>query len=167
MSSRSLLTWRGVATRALDEIEAAHMAVGGRGRGRRYATQQINQAYAVMLSSQFQRFCRDLHSEAVDALAGTISSLIVRDIFRSQMTGARKLDTGNPNPGNVGSDFGRLGMNFWPALSALNTRNIDRRSVELRLSQVRRWRASCGALATQFDVVVAQRLTTILGVAPW
>jgi len=120
MASQSLSTWRGPAARALDEIEGAHMAIGGRGRGRRYATQQINQAYAVLLSSQFQRFCRDLQSEAVDELAGAVPSLIVRDIFRSQLTAGRKLDTGNPNPGNIGSDFGRLSMNFWPEVLALN-----------------------------------------------
>jgi hypothetical protein len=82
----------------LDEIEAAHRAVGGSGRGRRYATQQINQAYAVMLSSQFQRFCRDLQSEAVDELAKRIALPDVAEIFRLQLTTGRKLDSGrNPN----------------------------------------------------------------------
>lgn len=52
--------------RALDEIEAAHASVGGTGPGRRYATQQSNQAYAMLLASQFQGFCRDLHTESVD-----------------------------------------------------------------------------------------------------
>jgi hypothetical protein len=64
--SRSLHTWRVDCAAALDEIEAAHGAVGGAGPGRRTATQQINYAYAVLLSSQFQRFCRDLHTEACD-----------------------------------------------------------------------------------------------------
>jgi hypothetical protein len=145
-----------------------------------------------MLSSQFQRFCRDLHSEAVDELASAVPSLVVRHIFRSQLTAGRKLDTGNPNPGNIGSDFGRFAMDFWTAVLALNVRNATRRAslealnrwrnaiahqdfnpaqlggtVELRLLQVRRWRTSCNLLAVQFDVAVAQRLTTILGVAPW
>lgn len=53
-----------MAKGALGEIAAAHTAVGGQGSGRRYATQEINHAYAVLLSSQFQRFCRDLHTEA-------------------------------------------------------------------------------------------------------
>lgn len=118
MPSRSLATWHGPAAVALDEIESAHRAVGGTGRGRRYATQQINQAYAVMLSSQFQRFCRDLQSEAVDELAATVASPAVRLIFRSQLSTGRKLDSGNPNPGNIGSDFGRLGMDFWPEVFA-------------------------------------------------
>src|SRR5437763_4095521 len=100
MPSNSLLQWRGGRATALDEIEAAHAAVGGTGRGRRYATQQINQAYVVLLSSQFQRFCRDLQSEAADELVRDIASSDLRDIFRSQLTTGRKLDVGNPNPGN-------------------------------------------------------------------
>lgn len=68
VTARSLLRWRNESAQALDEIEAAHVAVGGTGRGRRYATQQINQAYVVLLSSRFQAFCRDLHSETVAEL---------------------------------------------------------------------------------------------------
>lgn len=192
MSSRSLLTWRGSSARALDEIEAAHRAVGGTGPGRRYATQQINHAYAVLLSSQFQRFCRDLHSEAVDALAATISLPDVLEIFRLQLTTGRKLDSGNPNPGNIGSDFGRLGMDFWPDVLASSPRNPARRTslemlnrwrnaiahqdfdaaslagrTELHLADVRRWRATCNALTQQFDAAVARHLAIILGTAPW
>jgi hypothetical protein len=176
----------------LDEIEAAHRAVGGTGPGRRYATQQINHAYAVLLSSQFQRFCRDLHSEAVDALAATISLPDVLEIFRLQLTTGRKLDSGNPNPGNIGSDFGRLGMDFWPDVLASSPRNPARRTslemlnrwrnaiahqdfdaaslagrTELHLADVRRWRATCNALTQQFDAAVARHLAIILGTAPW
>lgn len=192
MPSRSLATWRGPAAIALDEIESAHRAIGGIGRGRRYATQQINQAYAVMLSSQFQRFCRDLQSEAVDALAATISVPDVLNIFRLQLTTGRKLDSGNPNPGNIGGDFGRIGMDFWPDVLSLHRRNQERRKgletlnrwrnaiahqsfdpvqlsgrTELQIAEVRRWRSNCNALAEQFDSATARHLTTILGVSPW
>jgi hypothetical protein len=37
----------------LQEIENAHAAVGGTGRGRRYTTQQINRAFVMLLASQF------------------------------------------------------------------------------------------------------------------
>jgi len=192
MPSRSLLFWRGRSAQALDQIEAAHRAAGGSGRGRRYATQQINQAYAVMLSSQFQRFCRDLQSEAVDALAITISVPEVLEMFRLQLTTGRKLDSGNPNPANIGSDFGRLGIDFRPEVLAADHRNAARRlslealnrwrnaiahqdfdalslagRTELQLAEVRRWRAACNALARQFDAVVGRHLATIQGMAPW
>src|SRR5271155_4208753 len=68
MPSESLRRWNDVRIHALNEIEGAHESVGGSERGRRYATQQINYAYAAILSSQFQAFCRDLHSESVDYL---------------------------------------------------------------------------------------------------
>src|SRR2546423_1551500 len=116
MPSRSLATWRTQSAAALDEIAAAHAAVGGTGPGRRVATQQINHAYTVLLSSQFQRFCRDLHSEAADFLCRTVPLPALRPIVLRQFTLARKLDTGNPNPGNVGSDFRRFGMDLWHLL---------------------------------------------------
>jgi len=92
MPSQSLSMWFNEASRALDELEVAHRAVGGRGSGRRFATLQVNHAYAVLLSSQFQRFCRDLHSEAVDALTILVPNADLRDIFRAQLTTGRKLD---------------------------------------------------------------------------
>src|SRR5207249_1308819 len=105
MPSGALRTWRTTGARALDEIEAAHTAVGGAGPGRRYATQQINQAFAVLLSAQFQRFCRDLHTEAVDHFVAHVTaaaSAAQRFIVRARFTEGRKLGTGNPTSGNVG-----------------------------------------------------------------
>jgi len=187
MPSRSLVTWRIDAARALDEIEGAHRAVGGTGRGRRFATQQINQAYAVLLSSQFQWFCRDLHSEAVDELAGAITIPMIRHVFRTQCVAGRKLDFGNPNPGNIGSDFGRFTMDFWPLVMNSDSRNPRRRASlealnrwrnaiahqdfktvltqgisELGLREVRQWRTACDAFAHEFDRVVAAHVDTIL-----
>src|SRR5688572_17317701 len=72
MPSRSLLRWQGERAEALVEIEGAHASVGGSGPGRRYATQQLNHAYAMLLSSQFQGFCRDLHSECVEFILAAI-----------------------------------------------------------------------------------------------
>ena len=54
MPSHSFGRWVGERSEALDEIENAHLSVGGSARGRRYATQQINHAYATLLSAQFQ-----------------------------------------------------------------------------------------------------------------
>src|SRR5438477_6964048 len=125
MPSFSLAAWRIRASRALDQIEAAHAAVGGAAAGKRYAAQQITQAYAVLLSSQFQRFCRDLHSEAADHLTSPVAPAALRDVLHVQLTAGRKLDTGNPNPGNLGSDFARFGMQFWMEVLALDQRNRE------------------------------------------
>ena len=125
MASLSLERWYVEAAAALDRMEQAHHAIGGSARGRRYATQQINQSYLVLLSSHFQRFCRDLHSEAVDHLLAGIDARI-RPIVHGALTTGRKLDQGNPNPGNLGADFGRLGMSFWPDVNALHRHNPGR-----------------------------------------
>ena len=53
MPSIALTLWTADAAEALDELELAHAAVGGNQRGRRYATQQINRSYAVLLASRF------------------------------------------------------------------------------------------------------------------
>lgn len=105
MKSRALSTWESKAREALDSIAAAHLAVGGSGPGRRYATQEINHAYAVMLASQFQRFCRDLHTEAVSHIVASASPAPLSTILGPSLLENRHLDKGNPNPGNLGSDF--------------------------------------------------------------
>ena len=113
MPSESLRRWNEVRIQALDEIEGAHESVGGSERGRRYATQQINYAYAAILSSQFQAFCRDLHSESVDYLV-TVVPAALEDALKVEFLLNRTLDRGNPHPGGIGSDFNRLGVDFWP-----------------------------------------------------
>ncbi len=65
MPSHSLTKWNAERAEALDKIEDAHATVGSTERGRRYATQQINYSYTALLSSHFQGFCRDLHSESM------------------------------------------------------------------------------------------------------
>jgi hypothetical protein len=186
--SRALHRWNNDAQAALDEIEEAHRAVGGAGRGRRYATLQVNHAYVTLLSSQFQGFCRDLHTEAIDVVISAITPRVLGAIVGNLLVQGRKLDAGNPNPGNLGSDFGRLGMVFWPTVTSLDRRNPTRQAAletlntwrnavahqdwskvgpDLWLSQVQRWRSACRALAQHFDAAVGTYLASLVGVAPW
>lgn len=192
MPSRSILAWKTRRLLALDELEAAHAAVGGAGPGRRTATQQLNQAYAVLLSSQFQGFCRDLHFEASEHLVSSLSPPQLRDVVRKQLVTGRKLDAGNPNPGNLGADFGRLGIELWPALHAFSARNVARRTAlealntwrnaiahqdfdplrlggrsTLGLEDVRRWRSACNGLAASLDAVVRAHLVSLVASPPW
>lgn len=192
MPSRSFRRWSSERASRLDEVRAAHEALGGTGRGRRYATQQVNHAYAVMLSSEFQGFCRDLHSEAADYLADAVHPPTLRTAFRAALTEGRKLDSGNPNAGNLGADFNRFGMSFWPevlALHAWNGRRKDeldllvawrnaiahhdfdpnklrgRRTLQLR--DIRRWRSMCNALAEMFNRAVGEHVERMIGVRAW
>lgn len=192
MPSASLRKWMSERIVSLDEIENAHVMVGGSERGRRYATQQINQAYVMLLSSQFQGFCRDLHTECIDHLSQGIVPVIRQEIVRAELMRDRKLDKGNPNPGNIGSDFGRLGLLFWTVVKANNERNENRQtrlallnewrnaiahqdfnparlggSVTVRLQQVQSWRRACHALAQSFDEVMRVHLHGVTGTSPW
>ena len=189
MPSNSLTNWRGERSDALDEIENAHTMVGGTGRGGRYATRQINYAYAALLSSQVQGFCRDLHSECVDHIVAAVP-VALQTFLRVELVWNRMLDRGNPNPGNTGQDFNRLGMQFWPAVRAKSPGNERRRQLlqelvgwrnaiahqdfgpvggnpTLHLSRVRTWRRAVDALADAFDATAYDYLTTLLGAVPW
>jgi hypothetical protein len=193
MPSVSYRDWVSVRAAALDEIENAHRAVGGTGPGRRYATQQLNYAYAMLLSSQFQGFCRDLHSECIAHVVGSVTPAALRTTLADEFRVHRRLDRGNPNPSNLGADFNRLGIDFWVAVLATDARNRQRRQAlddmnewrnaiahqdfpatmirtgrpVLHLSQAQLWRRACDGLARSFDGVMRGYIHNLTGTAPW
>ena len=196
MSSRALEKWDTTRARELDEIVAAHRAMSGDGPGRRRATQQIVHAYAVLLSSQFQGFCRDLHSEMSSNVATAASTALARDVLAAALTARRELDKGNPTPGNIGNDFNRFGDKWWDAVYAHDRRNESRRKKletmnlwrnaiahqdfagggldldraqrrALRLADVKAWRTAAAGLAVSFDAVAADRVKAIVGRPAW
>ncbi|SOD03379.1 hypothetical protein SAMN05216486_11133 [bacterium JGI 053] len=192
MPSRALRNWQTRSRKVLDEVEAAHAVVGG-GRGARsFARQQINQAYVVLLSSQFQRFCRDLHDEAADFLFAQPAFASLAPLLKASLSQARRLDSGNPNPGNIASDFSRFGFDIWVLARERNARTPARRMrlevlnrwrnavahqdfrsphlggrETVRLAEVREWRAACGGLAVDFDGILGVYLNAIGGAQPW
>jgi len=154
--------WATARSRELDEIEAAHHSVGGTGPGRRHATQQINRAYAVLLASHFQGFCRDLHTEAVDCLIPMIApsaapTVDFRATVKRQLLANRQLDHGNANQTTVGGDFGKLGVpDFWASVDVAAAGNDQRRQV---LDRLNAWR---NAIAHQdFDPTRLGGTTTL------
>jgi hypothetical protein len=192
MPSTALKQWRTIRAGALDELEQAHASVGGSGPGRRYATQQINHAYAVLLSSHFQGYCRDLHTECVEHMVLQLSAPAWHAVVLTEFTLHRKLDSGNPNPGNPGADFLRLGIELWDELRAADQRNLHRRRllqelnewrnaiahqnfdprrlggrITLHLTDVRRWRGACNYLADAMDTLMHAYLCQVTGVPPW
>jgi hypothetical protein len=193
MPSLALQDWSAKRTAALDEIEHAHRSVGGTRPGRRYLTQQINLAYALLLSARFQGFCRDLHDECADHLVGPVASPLLQETYRHNLVYGRKLDTGNPNPGNIGADFNRFGLLFWAAVGTDHPRSAQRQlalealnrwrnaiahdafgpemykgsRASLHLSEVQDWRKDCDGLARSFDNVMRAHLVSATGVAPW
>lgn len=192
MSSRALTKWGSDREPLLDEIEAAHSATVGTGRGRHYATQQVNQAYVMLLSSHFQGFCRDLHSESVSHLVAAVQPVHLQQALQAEFALHRRLDRGNPQKGNIGADFNRLGLSFWAAVQAVDGRNASRinRLEELniwrnaiahqdftdvrlsgantiQLSAVRSWRRACRGLANSFDRVMRDHIQWVTSTLPW
>jgi hypothetical protein len=113
-----------------------------------------------------------------------------KGFFRAEFLWNRTLDKGNPHPGGIGSDFNRLGIQFWPGVTGRDARNVRRNQLlqelidwrnaiahqdfdpvggnsTLHLSRVRAWRRAVGALADDFDGTMHDHLTVLLGAAPW
>jgi hypothetical protein len=174
-------------------VESAHQSVHGTGPGSRLVTLQINQAYSVLLSGQFQGFCRDLYEECVEYLIQATTPAPLHLLYRTEFGLHCRLDRGNPNPGNIGADFTRLGLDFWAEVAADHALNAQRRQAleelndwrnavahqdfapamllagrpQLSLAQVRDWRRACEGLARSFDNVLRAYLQTRTGAAPW
>lgn len=194
MPSTSFSRWTSERIPRLDELEQVHADLTGPEPGRRWTTSQLNRGYVVALASQFQGYCRDLHSESA-ALIATQTPARVRALVEGSLTLNRHLDRGNATAGHLGADFGRFGIAFWPSVYARHASNKRRREIldqvvvwrnsiahESMLSQAdqetvaetkptltwgRRWRRALNALAGFFDEVLAEELESISGQRPW
>lgn len=191
--SRALDTWNSLQLQRLSHLEAAHAAVGGTKRGRRYTTTQVNHALVVAIAAQFQGFCRNLHSEGVNVLAAEIEDEELRAIVAAGMTGNRALDRSNANEDAIAKDFERIGIDIWADAAIVNPGLTPRRKealkmllmwrnaiahqdfnpeklggrTEARLREAKGWLAACAGLACIFDRVVGDHLAAITGNRPW
>lgn len=194
MPSQALTTWASTRIPRLQELERVHAELTGTAPGRRWFTDQLDRSYVVVLASQFQAFCRDLHSEAAAVIASQ-GSTAVQPLVEASLTLNRHLDRGNANPGNVGSDFARFGFDLWPALYGVDRRNERRRErleqliiwrnsiaheslisegdqtkladTKPTLSWGRRWRRAMDALARHLDRAVGDGVESLIGTRPW
>jgi hypothetical protein len=147
----------------------------------------------MLLSAQFQGFCRDLHSECVKFLVRPVADPDLREMLFNNLLFGRRLDRGNPNRGTIGADFNRLGLEFWPRVDVHRPENSARGTAleelsewrnaiahqdfstsmlragrpSLTLAQVRVWRKACDGLARSFDEVMRDHLSLLTGSAPW
>jgi hypothetical protein len=197
MASRAYDTWRGQRQHRIDELLAAHSAVGGSGPGRRWATEQLNWALTLRLAAEFQGFARDLHDLAVEHFVGVVAggNEPLASAIRNRMNENRALDRGNANPGSIGADYQRLGLSLWSALRSADSRadawnaNLEAlnearngiahaddgklvalrdRGYPVKLRTVRRWKRNLDGLATTMDYVVSDYLDTLLRAGrPW
>lgn len=194
MSSNARAIWEELRVARFDELEAVHRNIAGGTPGRKWLTEQLDRAYVVALASQFQGFARDLHSEA-SSFGGRQATVSVAGLVESALTLNRYLDRGNATPGNLGSDFLRFGIDLWPALYRLDTRNQRRRlaleqitawrnaivhdapipagtaatvaNTKPTLTWCRRWRRMLAALVGSLDSAVSTHLELLIGAPPW
>jgi hypothetical protein len=146
-----------------------------------------------MLASQFQGFCRDLHSECIAHVLGVIAPPpALQYLLGAELTRGRQLDRGNAQSASLGADFGRLGIKFWNVLETAHAASVGWKNdldilnewrnaivhqdftspklsaiIKLRLGNVQRWRTSCRRLARAMDEVMRQHLLTLTGTSPW
>jgi hypothetical protein len=192
MPSNALLAWQTDRVPRLQNVEADCLHLETMYPADPNRVQEYIRAYAVLLSSEFQGFCRDLHSESADRIVDSVSPINLRSVLRAQCVYGRKLEIGNPNSGNLGADFNRFLLDFWAAVLALDPAHAARRhrlallnawrnaishhdynpaelggTTVLTISQVRDWRTDCNAFGAAFDAVLRAFLLTTTGVAPW
>lgn len=197
MPSAALGQWRSIRKSKLDNLLAAHVAVGGSNAGRRWATEELNHAIILRLASEFQGYCRDLHDEAVQVVVGVAAPADprLRQVLALPYRSARRLDRGNAEPGGLGNDFALLGVTLWPDLRTrypakgpewrrkLGLLNDARNGIAhddadkiagvtaagwpLTLPSIRRWRSALDGLAEGMDHVVGDSLRHLVKVEPW
>ena len=85
MASQSLKKWQDERSQSLDEMVNALARIYGPKVGRRpIKSQALNYSYLLLLSSEFQGFCRDIHTEASLHVAGNVApslSIIIENLF--------------------------------------------------------------------------------------
>jgi hypothetical protein len=195
MPSIALLDWTSGRADGLDNLHQIHSTLTGGRKGRQWATAQLNQALITRLAAEFQGFARDLHDEAITCILNHVASdADSAQILRANFEHGRFVDSGNANAGNLGNDFGRLGMSLWgeiktaypvrgprwnTSLTRLNAaRNaiahnnptqiaLVSREQPLTLRTATQWRSALNGLASAMDKVVGAYLKTLTGNAPW
>lgn len=191
MASTALTTWRTTRWEALEQLVAAHGALGGAGPGRRWATEQLNRALFLALASEYQGFCRDMHIETAAVLSDWASPLNTRiaTVIATGISSNLKLSSSNARRDNLRDDFVRFGIDFWGELQAHDSRTGSRRkkletlnevrnalahsddkklatvltreTVRLDLATFRRWRTAAGCIAGTMDLVLAKQLARL------
>lgn len=195
MPSQALIKWQTESAERLDELLSAHERVGGTQRGRRYATEQLNASIVVHVAAHFQLFCRDLHSEAAQALVAA-APISYQVMLRVAFTDRRGLDRRNASPQTIGTDFVRFDLDVWAGAVSRDVRTMIRRTrleqlntwrnaiahqdfvfseeqrtlladTSLTLQWARRWQGACSGLTGTFDAVVADHVRAVTGTRPW
>lgn len=163
-----------------------------------WQARQADMLLVVRLAAEFQGFSRDLHDEASRLLAITATSRnqSLASVLRVGITSGRALNRNNAGSVTLATDFGRMGMILWPAITTrdptlgplcktdldnlVTMRNaiahdnqarivdLEQKGFVLERTLMNRWHGSLDSLAAIMDDVVASYLGALLGVPrPW
>jgi hypothetical protein len=133
--STALRLWLHDAQAVLAELEQAHIGVGSRG-----LEHQITYAYVTTLVAQFQLYCRAVHTETAQTILSEVSNPVVARMLEAALIEGRRLERGNPNPSNLGADFGRFDIDLWQAVEARHRSTHHRRQLTALIG----WRNAIG-----------------------
>lgn len=193
MPSDALIAWQTVRLPRLHDFESDCLHLQSLHPANPDRVQDHIRSYVILLSSEFQDYCRDLHTECTDRLVDAVHPIALHAVLRNECVYGRKLDTGNPNPGTLGADFNRYLIDFWSEILARDAANHPARrdrpsllnvwrnaiahhnydpaqlggTTMLTIAPVQLWRTDCDILASVFDDVMRNHLQTILGQSPW
>jgi hypothetical protein len=109
MPSASLLWWRNDLMPRLSEVDGQCAASLALAPPRPTLVEENLRGYVLLLSANFQGFCRTLYFECSQVVVSKVRASL-QALTQAQFTAHLKLDHGNPNLQNLREDFERFGF---------------------------------------------------------
>ena len=186
--SKALSKWQGTQALALAEMEAQCISSSAVVTPGGLADENLR-CYTMSLSAHFQEFCRELYVRcAVGILAGLPPDL--EYALQIQCGSRTELEGANPRFESIKADFERFGLDLNEELGTktdpsvarmiggINQLNTARNYAAHRKSKLPAsgpitltalvvWRTACDGMAVRLDAAMYNKMTKILGRAPW
>ena len=192
MPSNSLVQWQNSRLPRLNFVDAQNVTLATAAPPNPQLVDENLRGFVMLISAHFQGFCRDLHTECVQAVANAVPPSMLL-IFQTLCEAGRELESANAKYSSIKADFERFGfdltaaLHFNPATAATNDalitqinhlniwRNYAAHHNNLApkyggpflLPTIQTWKNSCNDFAIVLDGVMYHRLLAITGVAPW
>jgi hypothetical protein len=192
MPPNSLLQWQGDRLPRLDFVDAQVTAITTANPPNPQLIDENLRGYVMLISAHFQGFCRDLHTECVQAVANAVPAPMLL-IFQTLCGRDLELDGANARYASIKADFERFGfdltialradpvtrplndglitrinhLNAWRNYAAHHNKLPPEHGGPFTLATIQTWKNSCNDLATVLDGVMYNQLSTVTGKTPW
>jgi hypothetical protein len=124
MPSNALLLWRNDRVIRLNDVDAQCAAPLALVPPNPNLADENLRGYVMLLSAHFQGFCRDLHTDCIQAVTAAVA-VPLQTMIQAQCLAGRDLDATNPRYATIRKDFERFGLDLQVALAA-NPANLLR-----------------------------------------